>query len=273
MMKQTQLKAFFINTPVNNNNNNDCVKRTILPSIDCQYWQLLPRLLRFIDFETLYKEIQPLVKGYSYVDPNGNEYESKRLSCKLLDGGDGRKPNALNSGIFNYDKLPNYDWTACQSLVAVRAQVETQFQERYDYCLIHLYRNGEDKIEWHADRESLNSSVCSVSFGATRVFRFRAINETTGHHTQYELHHGDVLYMKKGCQQHFKHQVPTTKKVKERRINLTFRKFDSGYAVQPTTKYNPINNNDIIITNVSSRTATTSTHHDSDSIQSLIIRF
>jgi len=98
------------------------------------------------------------------------------------------------------------------------------------------YKDGESNIGWHADRESLRSNVFSISFGATRKFRFRKIKETTGWDYELLLQSGDAVLMKApdlptgrlGCQSIYKHTVPIQKNVSQPRVNLTFRQFEGG---------------------------------------------
>ena len=43
----------------------------------------------------------------------------------------------------------------------------------FNGCLINLYRNGNDKMGWHADNEkelNPNKPICSISLGASRDF-------------------------------------------------------------------------------------------------------
>jgi len=82
-------------------------------------------------------------------------------------------------------------------------------------------------ISWHNDKEALNTPVASISLGATRLFRFRDIKETKGWEYELNLKSGDLVYMKEGCQRKYKHAVPVQKKVKDPRINLTFRQFEN----------------------------------------------
>lgn len=42
---------------------------------------------------------------------------------------------------------------------------------RFDYCLVNLYRNGNDHINFHADNEA-NDIIASISLGAKRRYTF-----------------------------------------------------------------------------------------------------
>ncbi len=81
-------------------------------------------------------------------------------------------------------------------------------------------------INYHRDREGLSSQIVSVSLGASRLFRFRKMGQKKGFEEEFLLRGGDVVVMEPSCQRTHLHGVPEQKRVKEPRINLTFRKFD-----------------------------------------------
>lgn len=97
-----------------------------------------------------------------------------------------------------------------------------------NYVLVNLYRDGHDYIGAHSDNERdldvINGEniILSLSFGATRDFIFHNKSNTS---VKYELplHHGDLLIMRGETQKKWRHSLPKRLKVKEPRINLTFR--------------------------------------------------
>ncbi len=94
----------------------------------------------------------------------------------------------------------------------------------FNGCLINLYRDGKDKMGWHADDESvINSSqpIASLSLGAQRDFVFK--NRFNGIKQSLCLSDGDLLLMEPDCQLHWIHSLPARQRVKNVRINLTFR--------------------------------------------------
>jgi len=114
-------------------------------------------------------------------------------------------------------------WT--QSLQAIRQRVEQQCQHSFNSVLANLYRDGQDSMGCHADNEKelgLNPLIASLSLGEERLFRL--------HHKQRKerldmfLQNGDLLIMAGALQHHWLHSLPKTKKSKNPRINLTFRK-------------------------------------------------
>lgn len=96
----------------------------------------------------------------------------------------------------------------------------------FNSVLLNWYRSGEDHISWHTDAEpelGKNPIIASVNFGASRRFLLRRIDD---HQTKIEipLHHGSLLIMSGALQHHWQHSVPKQSKVKDSRINMTFRK-------------------------------------------------
>jgi alkylated DNA repair dioxygenase AlkB len=97
----------------------------------------------------------------------------------------------------------------------------------FNGCLLNLYRDGEDRMGWHADDEpeiDQQQPIASLSLGATRDFCMRHRLEQERRMT-LPLADGDLLIMHPGCQQHWMHGVPIRKRIKTSRINLTFRCF------------------------------------------------
>ncbi len=63
----------------------------------------------------------------------------------------------------------------------------------FDYALVHLYRDGKDKIDKHSDREARKTHVASLSLGERRKFRFQRSGLTSGWEKEFELEGGDLL--------------------------------------------------------------------------------
>ena len=121
----------------------------------------------------------------------------------------------------------------------------------YHYVLVNIYDNGKDGIGWHSDDEAADGSIISISLGQSRFFGFRDKSQKTNggklvkteldneekssrkwqespYTTKFELLSGDVVWMKDGCQQHYKHTLykSVSKKVEMGpRINITCRRY------------------------------------------------
>ena len=106
----------------------------------------------------------------------------------------------------------------------VKTQVEKLVGKEFNSALVNLYRDGNDKMGWHADDEKelgLSPAVVTVSFGAKRSFQVK--HNDLAETINIELGHGSLLLMQPGVQASYKHAVPARKKVTQGRISLTFR--------------------------------------------------
>lgn len=110
-------------------------------------------------------------------------------------------------------------------LIKLRDALLPVCKRRFNSVLLNWYRTGSDHISWHTDAEpelGQHPLIASVNFGATRRFLLRRCDD---HRDKLEipLHHGSVLVMAGALQHHWQHSVPKQKKVKDNRVNLTFR--------------------------------------------------
>ncbi len=113
-------------------------------------------------------------------------------------------------------------WTPL--LEQLKARVEHLSKAAFNACLLNLYHDGSEGMAWHRDAEKElqpGGVIASLSFGAERRFSLKHRTQDTRIHQ--ELAHGSLLIMQGETQQHWLHQLPTTKKVKTPRVNLTFR--------------------------------------------------
>jgi alkylated DNA repair dioxygenase AlkB len=114
-------------------------------------------------------------------------------------------------------------WTA--ALLEVKAAIEPVAGVRFNSVLCNRYRDGNDGVAWHSDDEpelGVDPVIASVSFGATRPFRFRHRLDPTLTH-EIDLASGSLLVMRGPTQACWRHQIPKTAKPIGERINLTFR--------------------------------------------------
>jgi alkylated DNA repair dioxygenase AlkB len=116
---------------------------------------------------------------------------------------------------------PN-EWN--DGLVSIKKSIEEVAGVKFNSVLMNWYRNGEDHLNWHADDEKelgVNPIIASVNFGAARDFLLRRNDKSSK--ITIPLNHGALLIMKGELQHYWQHSVPKRKKVKDMRINLTFR--------------------------------------------------
>lgn len=92
-------------------------------------------------------------------------------------------------------------------------------------CLLNLYHHGGEGMGWHSDDESSlvpGATIASVSFGAARRFDLRHRLDSS-QKVSVLLESGSLLLMAGPTQRHWQHALPKALRIKEPRINLTFR--------------------------------------------------
>ncbi|PST83553.1 alpha-ketoglutarate-dependent dioxygenase AlkB [Pedobacter yulinensis] len=115
-------------------------------------------------------------------------------------------------------------WTP--ELEALRRQLAVLAGVAFNSVLLNLYRDGQDSVAWHSDKETIMGShpvIASVSLGQVRTFDIR---RKADHADKYavRLEHGSLLLMKGKLQQDWEHRVAKSTQQMGPRINLTFRK-------------------------------------------------
>lgn len=119
-------------------------------------------------------------------------------------------------------KVP--DWTP--DLLTIKERVQAQTKIAFNSVLLNLYRNGQDGVAWHSDKENnsgKNPIIASVTFGETRLFRLRHKFNKEQKQVEIPLHHGSFLLMAGTTNSFWQHHVPKTAREVLPRINLTFR--------------------------------------------------
>jgi len=115
-------------------------------------------------------------------------------------------------------------WTP--GLLELRRKVEVQTQLEFNAVLLNLYRDGNDSVAWHSDKEhkiGKNPNIASVTFGQTRPFRLRHKSDKTVPQIEVPLHHGTLLLMSGTTNTFWEHHIPKSSRPMLPRINLTFR--------------------------------------------------
>jgi len=114
------------------------------------------------------------------------------------------------------------NWTP--ELLELKSAIERIVDARFNSCLLNLYHDGDEGMAWHSDDEKTlqkDGSIASLSLGAERKFSFR--HRMTQETISIQLEAGSLLVMRGATQTHWLHALPKTKKVRDPRINLTFR--------------------------------------------------
>ncbi|MDM1556141.1 alpha-ketoglutarate-dependent dioxygenase AlkB [Chryseobacterium indologenes] len=128
----------------------------------------------------------------------------------------------------SYDSADNNtsssnSWTP--ELFSLKERIEKEFGYQFNGVLLNLYRDNNDSVAWHRDKESRYGKrpvIASISLGQTRNFDFRKKDH---HQSKYSLPlpHGSLLIMKGDLQEHWEHRIAKSRLQMGPRINLTFR--------------------------------------------------
>ncbi|MBU6354225.1 MAG: alpha-ketoglutarate-dependent dioxygenase AlkB [Cyanobacteria bacterium REEB498] len=152
---------------------------------------------------------QPLVTVY------GRQHPTPRLCCWVADPGCTYR--------YSGQQPPISPWTPTLSLL--RDRLHQHCGVRFNSLLLNRYRNGADRMGWHADDEPElddQAPIASLSLGVARDLRFRP---RRGAEPAFavRLEDGDLLLMDPPTQHHWMHALPPRARVVAERLNLTFR--------------------------------------------------
>lgn len=175
-------------------------KAYYIPGFISNHQELLADILTNIEFT------QGEVKVY------GKTCKERRLTALYGD----------NEDYYNYSGkvMKKSPWD--EVLLGVRDTLHYHYNVYYDTLLINYYRDGNDVIGMHSDKEiKKDSSICSISLGASRYFDIHSKDGVEKH--RIELHSGDLFIMADGFHTYYKHGIPAQKKITTPRINLTYR--------------------------------------------------
>jgi len=109
------------------------------------------------------------------------------------------------------------------ALESIRSALEAQLEVPLTTTGLNYYRDGNDSVAWHADRELrelADTRIAIVTLGARRPFLVRPTGG--GHSQNVKPGSGDLLVMGGACQMRWQHSVPKVKRAGPR-ISCTFR--------------------------------------------------
>lgn len=150
----------------------------------------------------------------------GREHASPRLSCWIGDPGTGYR--------YSGSYFEPHPWPP--GLAGLRERLAAELGIGFNSVLANLYRDGGDCMGWHSDDETElgpEPVIASVSLGATRRFVLKHRREPQCK-LEIALPHGSLLVMSGATQRNYRHALPRTAKLVGERINLTFRRIESG---------------------------------------------
>ena len=202
-----------------------CMDITQLNGIEYK-WQDNATILYYKTFldkklcRELFEELSTLNYTQGEINIYGKKTKLPRLQSWMSD-------ENITSDMTHYPlKQSAHKWT--NNMLFVKNYIQKLLNCKFEYVHIHYYRNGNDYIGWHSDKEAKKKNkniVASISLGATRKFYFRHNDYKKNKLSKKEfvLTDGCLIVMKDDTQKKWKHTIPKSKKLKEPRINLTFR--------------------------------------------------
>jgi alkylated DNA repair dioxygenase AlkB len=112
-------------------------------------------------------------------------------------------------------------------------ELSARYAIGFDSVWVNLYRDGNDSVAWHGDRNRLAMTqpmVATVSLGARRKFQLRRRGTSTIEHTLMPGA-GDLVVMGGNCQHDWEHTVPKTARHVGARMSVTIRHSHPGAAL------------------------------------------
>lgn len=165
---------------------------------------------------------------FNYLSELPIEYhkEYKRFN-KMVKVPRGQASYTLNENI-HYDykvsggSPPNT--VMCDTLKMITARVNEKLGTNFNTILMNVYKNGDDCIGYHRDREAgwvEGTGFATLCFGGERDFLVK--HEASGVVTTILHKDGHVIHLPCPMNSECLHAVPKRKRVTECRISLTFR--------------------------------------------------
>jgi alkylated DNA repair dioxygenase AlkB len=188
-----------------------------------EYYQFPEELLEYTAHFLSEKEAaeleQELLQKAPWKQNTQKMYDKTVLTPRLTAWfGDDKKSYHLGGNEFKVNEwLPE--------LLDLKDKIEKFSGYEFNSVLLNLYRDGNDSVAWHRDKESELGNcpvIASVSLGQVRNFDFRNVED---HQKKYSLalQNGSLLMMKGDLQIHWEHRIAKSTRLMKPRINLTFR--------------------------------------------------
>lgn len=181
--------------------------------------ELLEYRAGFIDGATSNFLLQKFIRETPWKQSSQKMWDKEYLTPRLTSWhGDVGTDYSVSGKISN-----PHPWTP--ELLMLKEKVEAVAGIHFNSVLLNYYRDGNDSVAWHSDRESVlgkNPIIASVSFGQVRSFDIRNKADHQEHYS-VRLEHGSFLLMKGGVQEHWEHRIAKSVKPMKARVNLTFR--------------------------------------------------
>jgi len=124
------------------------------------------------------------------------------------------------------DTPPVEDWKGT-ILQSVQQDIQTRMGQECNHVVVNQYRNGNDYIGFHHDKDKTfvaASSVLTISLGGSRILRLRKVKgDAIGTTKDLKLCHGSLFVLGPKTNREWKHSIIKRSKVQHRRVSLTYR--------------------------------------------------
>ncbi len=181
--------------------------------------ELLDFREQFLDIEEAEKLKNHLLQTVPWKQSTQKMYDKTVLTPRLTAWyGDSVKAYDLGDKEYGVNA-----WTP--ELIAIKEKIEKLFNYEFNSVLLNYYRDANDSVAWHRDKESRYGNrpvIASVSLGQTRNFDFRKIDNYKSKYS-LPLPNGSLLIMKGDLQEKWQHRIAKSTIPMRERINLTFR--------------------------------------------------
>lgn len=176
------------------------------------------------------KNLLPKEGVLEYVYPFYSAKESQLIFNSLIDTISWEQQDMLM-----YDRVvllprltahygPQDKWLSV--LKRMQLDVERHTKLSFNTVYLNLYRDQNDHVSWHADRENHPGDtdiIVSLSFGEARRFQVKHRDDSRLPVQTILLHPGSMVIMRGGMQKKWLHRISKETKPMEPRINLTYR--------------------------------------------------
>lgn len=174
----------------------------------------------FLPAEYATELLQYLIKNTAWEQHSHNLGVENRVTYRMGDQG----------VIHGYTGHEQFVKPWLETVQKLRDLFNQLYGTKINAALLNCYRNGNDYIGMHSDRECLAPRyiVIAVSLGQRRDFNFK--RKSDGKLIKTWMNNGDMMLMYGRCQQLFLHGVPARKGQKDAdmgiRISITFRELN-----------------------------------------------
>ncbi|OLL25183.1 S-methyl-5'-thioadenosine phosphorylase [Neolecta irregularis DAH-3] len=124
-------------------------------------------------------------------------------------------------------------------LLRLKRYVEKATGEKFNFCLLNYYKDGDDSISYHSDDEKFlgkNPCIASLTLGESREFLMKHKGDSSVK-WKTNLVSGDMIVMRGTTQARWLHSIPK-RKFAGGRINITFRKAIVRGGTENYNQYN-----------------------------------